>query len=284
MEITCNRCHQAVPADSCYCPACGLPQLVYSAEGEGAVPPASERWPEPVRDASSIDWKPGMRAALALAVPAGLLSSGISPLSALGIFWMAGGAAAAVTLYLRSQRPAWITLGAGARIGLVTGLIGAWIAFGVSGIWLFVQRVILHQSGQIDSVYKAFLDAFEQKAHESMSGMSATDAAQLQATFAQFRHGSRRLKVTPRSGRFPSRSTAPSWCCLLSLEARLAHVCWRGDAARSLELISTCAGEMRTACTFGDGFTGPLVPLLHNLLRNRPAFYHPARDTARESL
>lgn len=185
MEITCTRCHQVVPADSTYCPACGLPQLVYSAEGDGAVPTASDRMAEPVRDASSIDWKRGLRAALALAVPAGLLSSGISPLSTLGIFWMAGGAAAAVTLYLRSQRPAWITLGAGARIGLVTGLIGGWIAFGASGIWLFVQRVILHQSGQIDSMYQSFLDAFEQKAHESMSSMAATDAAQLRGTFDQ---------------------------------------------------------------------------------------------------
>ena len=185
MEITCNRCHQSVPVDSCYCPACGLPQLVYSAEGEGGVPPGSERWPEPVRDAGSIDWKPGLRAALTLAVPAGLLSSGISPLSALGIFWMAGAAAAAVVLYMRSQRPAWITIGAGARIGLVTGLIAGWVAFGVSGIWLFVQRVVLHQAGQIDSVYTAFLVAFEQKAHESMASMTASDAAQLQATLAQ---------------------------------------------------------------------------------------------------
>jgi hypothetical protein len=97
---------------------------------------------------------------------------------------MVTGAACAVTLYTRSQRPAWVTLGAGARIGLVTGLIGAWIAFGVSGIWLFVERVFLHQAGQIDAVYKAFLDAFEQKAHESMASMSATDAAQLQAMFS----------------------------------------------------------------------------------------------------
>ena len=138
-----------------------------------------------MRDAASIDWKPGLRAALAIAVPAGLLSSGISPLSALGIFWMAGGAAAAVTIYRRSQRPAWITLGAGARIGLVTGLIGGWIAFGASGVWLFVQRVILHQAGQVDSLYQAFLDAFEQKAHESIASMAAADAAQLQTTLAQ---------------------------------------------------------------------------------------------------
>jgi hypothetical protein len=181
MEITCNRCHQTVPAESCYCPACGLPQLLYSADGDTAVPPATERWPETARDASSIDWKPGMRAALVLAVPAGLLSSGITPLSVLGIFWMAGAAAWAVVLYMRSQRPAWITMGAGARIGLVTGLIAGWVTFGASGIWLFVQRVFLHQSGQIDSIYSASLAAFQQKMHESISTMSGPDAAQMQA-------------------------------------------------------------------------------------------------------
>jgi hypothetical protein len=184
MEITCNRCHQAVPADSCYCPACGLPQLVYSAEGE-SVPPPSQGWPEPVRDASSIDWKPGMRAALALAIPAGLLCSSVSPLSSMEIFWMAGAAVWAVTLYMRSQRPAWITIGAGARIGLVTGLIACWVAFGASGLWLFIQRVFLKQGGQIDTVYKAFLDAFQEKMQESMASMAATDAAQFQVWFGR---------------------------------------------------------------------------------------------------
>jgi hypothetical protein len=184
MEVTCNRCHQTVQDDNCYCPACGLPQLVYAADG-ATVPAPSERWPEAVRDASSIDWKPGMRAALALAVPAGLLSSGISPLSGLGMVWMAGAAAWAVVLYIRSQRPAWITIGAGARIGLVTGLLAGWLAFGVSGSWLFVERVILHQSSQIDVVYNAFVDAFREKAHDSIAGMAPPDAVQVQATIAK---------------------------------------------------------------------------------------------------
>ena len=181
MEMTCNRCHQAVPADSCYCPACGLPQLVYSAE-PGSVPAASERWPEAARDASSIDWKRGMRAALALAVPAGLLSSGISPVSLLGIFWMASGAAWAVVLYMRSQRPAWITTGAGARIGLVTGLIAGWLAFGIGGAGLFVTRVVLHQGGQIDSTWRQFVDKDQELSQQWLKQMSVpSDAAQLDA-------------------------------------------------------------------------------------------------------
>ena len=181
MEMTCNRCHQPVPADSCYCPACGLPQLVYSAEA-GSIPPPSERWPEAVRDASSIDWKPGMRAALALAVPAGLLSSGISPVSLFGIFWMAGAAVWAVVIYMRSQRPAWITMGAGARIGLVTGLIAGWLAFGASGTGLFVNRVVMHQGGQIDSEWREFVDKDQQLSQQWLSQMSVpTQTAQLNA-------------------------------------------------------------------------------------------------------
>ena len=72
---TCTRCHQTIQAENCYCPACGLPQLVYTADGvPGQVQP--ERWNEAVRDASTVEWKPALRAALMLAVPAGLLSSG----------------------------------------------------------------------------------------------------------------------------------------------------------------------------------------------------------------
>ena len=119
---------------------------------------------------------------------------------------MAGAAAGAVLLYMRSQRPAWITIGAGARIGLVTGLIAGWLAFGVSGIWLFVQRVFLHQAGQIDAVYTAFLDAFRAEGSRINGKHDTTDAAQLQATLgphasmADFSRRSRR-----RFGHFPSR-------------------------------------------------------------------------------
>jgi hypothetical protein len=185
MEITCTRCHQAVQADNRYCPACGLPQLVYAAEAApGQAQPA--RWDEGVRDASSVDWKPALRAALMLAVPAGLFSSVLSPLSSLGMFWMAAAAAWTVVLYVRSQRPAWITIGAGARIGLVTGILGGWLAFGASGSALYVERFVLHQSGQIDALYKTFVIApFQERAQQSLAGLSAADAAQVQSQLAQ---------------------------------------------------------------------------------------------------
>ena len=179
MEINCNRCHQPVEAESCYCPTCGLPQLVYTAEnGTGQILP--ERT-ETVRDASSLDWKAAMRAAILLAIPAGVLSSGISPVGILGLFWMLAAAAWAVTLYVRGQRPAWITTGAGARIGLVTGLIAGAVAFGVSGSTLFVQRVVLHQSGTIDNEWKARVEASNQLTQQFAAQMGVTDATQLQA-------------------------------------------------------------------------------------------------------
>ena len=177
MEVTCTRCHQPVLADNCYCPACGLPQLVYSADGDN-VATSPERWPEAARDASSIDWKPGMRAALVLAVPAGLLSSGVSPLGALGLFWMAGAAAWAVVLYLRSQRPAWITTGAGARLGLVTGLIAGWLAFGFSGAQLFVARAVLHQGDKIDTAWRENVDKSQQLGQQWLAQMKFPNEAE----------------------------------------------------------------------------------------------------------
>jgi hypothetical protein len=143
MEITCHRCHQAVQADNCYCPVCGLPQLVY-ATGAPAGQAQPEHWDGTVRDAGSIAWKPALNAALKLAIPSGVLCSLLSPLGIFGLFWMSAAATWAVALYLRSQRPAWITIGAGARIGLVTGLLGGWIAAATSGITLFAMRFFRH--------------------------------------------------------------------------------------------------------------------------------------------
>jgi len=157
MEITCTRCHQAVDAENCYCPNCGLPQLQYEAENVPGQAPA-ERFMEPIRDAGTVDWKRAMRACLMLAIPAGLLCSLFSPVSILGLLWMSVAAAWAVTLYLRSQRPAWITMGAGARIGLVTGLVSGWTAAAVSGITLFVMRFFLHEGKTLDQTWETIIN------------------------------------------------------------------------------------------------------------------------------
>ncbi len=153
MELTCNRCHQAVQPGVCFCPVCGLPQLVYSAEAaaEGDQP---VRWNEVVRDAGSIAWKPALRSALALAVPAGVLCSFFSPLSFLGFLLMPLASAWVVSLYTRTRRPPWITTGAGARIGLVTGIVGGWIAAATTAFTLYAMRFWLHQGKIFDDLWE----------------------------------------------------------------------------------------------------------------------------------
>jgi hypothetical protein len=184
MEITCTRCHQPVQAEAAYCPTCGLPQLVYSADAvPGQAPP--ERWNQPIRDASTVEWKPALRLALLLALPAGLLSSSISPLNILGLFWMSAAASWAVVLYVRGQRPAWITVGAGARIGLVTGLAACWLAFAIGGGALFVQRYIQHQSAQVDSDWRKQVDATHDFSQRMADSLGPDFAAQMKAGRAQ---------------------------------------------------------------------------------------------------
>src|SRR3569833_111456 len=211
MEMTCNRCHQSVPADSCYCPSCGLPQLVYASD-PGAIPSSSERWPEPVRDASSIDWKLGIRGILILALPAGLLTSQFSPLRGLGFFWMAAAAGWAVALYMRSQRPARITIGAGARMGLVTGLIAGWLAFGLSGADLFVTRVFRHKGSQLDSTWVEAVTEMDRQTQRVEAQMSVPyNATQAEAQ--------RRWMLSPE-GQAGFQTVGLAWyCSLLTLFA-----------------------------------------------------------------
>lgn len=153
MEITCSRCHQTLLDGACYCPSCGLPQLVFT-DDSGTGPGQTEPWIGAARDASTVNWRVAIRTSFMLAAPAGLLCSLFSPVSILGLFWMAAAAAWAVMLYVRSQQPAWITIGAGARIGLVTGLFGGWTAACVSGLTLYAMRFLLHRGQFFDSFWE----------------------------------------------------------------------------------------------------------------------------------
>jgi hypothetical protein len=150
MELTCSRCHQTVQPEDCFCPFCGLPQLVYTTDGS-AAPGQPEREDQPVRDAGTVDWKPALRLALMLAIPAGALCSMYSPAGVLGLPLMAAAGAWVVALYMRGRRPAWITVGAGARIGLVTGILGSWTAAFATAISLYGMRFWLHRGAEIDN-------------------------------------------------------------------------------------------------------------------------------------
>lgn len=175
MEITCSRCHQPVETGSSYCPVCGLPQLVYSAEN-GAGQGQPERWNQAVRDAASIEWKPALRVTAMLAVPAGVLCSLLSPLNVFALLVMSATAVWVVALYMRSQRPAWITIGAGARLGLVTGVLGSWTAAAVSGVALYAARYWFHSGKFFDDFWDSMVN--EQMAQQWTSmGVDAQTVA-----------------------------------------------------------------------------------------------------------
>jgi len=146
-----------------YCAVCGLPQLVYVAAD---VPQATSVEPvdrrngrgvglEALTSPDGIVWRPALNAALTVAVPVGILCSGAYPLGALGIV---AGAAWAVSLYARWARPVDLSASTGARIGLVTGLLASWLMIALVGGGLWISRFILHDGGDVDSVWAAQAD------------------------------------------------------------------------------------------------------------------------------
>jgi hypothetical protein len=179
MEPTCNRCHQTVQPGASFCPNCGLPQLVYSTDSaEGDSQPA--RWENAVRDASSVAWQPALRAAMTLGLPSGVLCAFLWPVGIVGMVLMGFTGAWVVSLYMRSQQPAWITLGAGARIGLVTGLVGSWASAATAAITLFAMRFWLHQGSVFDNFWNHMVQVQLTQEWNSM-GADAQTVATLKA-------------------------------------------------------------------------------------------------------
>jgi hypothetical protein len=124
-----------------------------------------------------VAWRPALRAAVMLAVPAGVLCSGLIPVGqSLGLIWMVGAAAWAVSLYVKRTRPVGLTMGAGARIGLVTGLFASWLTLGVNGAQLWLSRFVFHQGGEIDSLLQATVDKSLQLSQQMIVGMGVASA------------------------------------------------------------------------------------------------------------
>jgi hypothetical protein len=176
MEQTCNRCHEPLRDEFRYCPACGLPQLVYSAENTGDTPGQPDRWDQVIRDANVVNWRSAARSILPLAIAAGVFCPALASKAGLiGFLLMSAAAAWAVALYARSQRPAWITTRAGARIGLVTGIIASWTAAASSGLSLFAMRFWMHQGSVFDKFWQ---DAVSQKMVQQWESIG-TDAQKI---------------------------------------------------------------------------------------------------------
>jgi len=130
-----------------------------------------------------IAWSEAFKSALMLAVPAGVLCSGITQIgSSLGLLWMGGAAVWAVGLYFKRARPGWMTLGSGARIGLVTGLFASWLAFSLNGVSLWVTRFLMHQGSQMDSSWASEVQTSLQLSQQMVAQMGMTSAQAAQST------------------------------------------------------------------------------------------------------
>ncbi|MFC5863566.1 hypothetical protein ACFPT7_14765 [Acidicapsa dinghuensis] len=155
-----------------------MPQLTFSPESAtpatGGEPPPF--YPPGSQGVHNIVWRDAMKASLLLAIPAGLmcLAPGGSLLS---LFWMAGAAVWAVSLYSKRTHVAWISSGVGARIGLITGLIGSWLAICIHAVGLWMVRFQFHEGGQIDSLWNSQIQNWLQLEQRLLlqSGESSAD-------------------------------------------------------------------------------------------------------------
>jgi hypothetical protein len=189
LEATCQRCHETLRDADRYCPACGLPQLTYVAaeiavaQGDGEAASYGGDSGGLPTTSNGIAWRPAVKASLMLAVPAAVLCSGVTPLGpSLALLWMGGAAAWAVGLYFKRARPGWLTLGAGARIGLVTGLFASWLTLSFNGAALWVTRFVMHQGGQMDSAWTAEVQNSLQLSQQMVAQMGLTAAQAAQST------------------------------------------------------------------------------------------------------
>ena len=182
MDTTCQRCHEILRDSDRYCPSCGLPQLIFF-EPEGSVAAISSDLDEPggagFGSSSGIAWRPALRTAALLAIPAGLLSASLSP--TLTLFWVMGASAWAVSLYARRTRSSSPTAGTGARIGLITGVFAAWLAIAANGVALWITRFVNHKGAQFDSEWTGAVDQAVSRNQQifAQAGASAAQAAQM---------------------------------------------------------------------------------------------------------
>jgi hypothetical protein len=192
LEATCQRCHETLREADRYCPVCGLPQLIYLAAEAPVVTLGSEAAPLPGLASEQfglpdgIAWRPALKTALMLAVPAGLLCAALGQIGqsmALGLVWMMGAAAWAVSLYTKRARSGRLSIAEGARIGLVTGLLASWLAVGVDGVSLWVGRFAMHQGSQMDSRWSTRVDQSMQLSQQMIAQMGMANAQSTQ--FAQ---------------------------------------------------------------------------------------------------
>jgi hypothetical protein len=142
--------------------------------------------PEVLGAGNGIAWRPALRSAIMLAVPAALFCSGLTLVGqSLGFVWMGSAAAWAVAMYARRTRQNKISKRNGARIGLVTGLLASWLTLGVDGVHIWLARFVLHQGSQIDADWTDQVNKIQQVDGQMFAQLGAATAQMSQELQAQ---------------------------------------------------------------------------------------------------
>jgi hypothetical protein len=131
-----------------------------------------------------IAWRHALLAALFLAIPAAVLTFSVLPV---GLLWTVMAAAWAVTTYARRTRTGHLSMGIGARIGLLTGLFVSWLTAAFFGTGLWVSRFVLHQGGQWDSLWQSQVEkSFDNTRIVAQMGAANVQAIQLNQAMRSF--------------------------------------------------------------------------------------------------
>ena len=160
MQQTCHRCHSTVSREDAFCPVCGAPQLNFDAAEQAAFNETGELSETSSRP-GHINWKVVLGACAKAAVPAGVLCA-LPVLSAGSLLWVFGAATAVILLYRRRKPLTVLSTRSGFRIGVLTGLIIAYVSLGVSALIRVLQRFPMHLGRTID-------DEYDQLIHQSMT-------------------------------------------------------------------------------------------------------------------
>lgn len=156
MRRFCHRCHGELtldPAESTFCPHCGAPQLRVIEENVTATPAPAAGAPPPPH--------PG-RLRWATVITLAAIISGVAAVLMTIVFWVpqafpiawlwtVSGAVIVLGLYQRRHPDTALDAGAGARVGLVYGLLAVSTLAVLTAASGLIARYGLHHMGSIDT-------------------------------------------------------------------------------------------------------------------------------------
>lgn len=180
MELVCHRCSATLEPDAFYCQNCGSPQVRFVPPDASAEPasgsPADGAMALELERGNSVQWKLAIQIAAMFGFGVGVLSSLVAAGS---VLWVIAGAIFAIRAYRRRRPQASLARKAGARIGVLVGLLAAAVALAGNAAFLVIQRYGLHQGSLIDTQLTGIVKQAAERA-------AAMDPQAPVASFANF--------------------------------------------------------------------------------------------------